>query len=87
MAIMSKKTTILFPPKLYQQLERVAKRERTSVANLVRQAAIQRYLLPDRKARLEAVEALAAMRLPVSDWPQMEREIAEGRLGSCPPPA
>lgn len=87
MSIMTKKTTILFPPKLYQQLERLAKRTGTSVACLVREAAIQRYLLPDRKARLEAVEAIAAMQLPVSDWPQMEREIAEGRLGSCPPPA
>jgi predicted DNA-binding protein len=87
MSVMTKKTTILFPPKVYRQLERMAKREGTSVANLVRQAAIQRYLVPDQKARLAAVEAIAAMRLPVSDWPQMEREIMEGRLGSCPPPA
>lgn len=87
MSIMTKKTTILFPPKLYRELERLAKKEKTSVAHLVRDAAIRRYLLPDRKTRLEAVKAIAAMQLPVSDWPQMEREIAEGRLGSCPPSA
>jgi len=81
MPSLSKKTTILFSPQVYRQLERVAQREGTSVAHLVRQAAIQRYLLPDRRTRLEAVRALGAMQLPVADWPQMEREIAQGRLG------
>lgn len=81
MSVMTKKTTILFPPRMYRQLERVAKEQGTSVAHLVRQAALQRYLLPDRRTRLEAVKAIAAMSLPVSDWPQMEREIEKGRLG------
>ena len=81
MSTMTKKTTILFPPKLYRQLEQLASRQGTSVAHLVRQAAIQRYLLPDRRTRLEAVRAIAAMNLPVSDWPQMEREIEHGRFG------
>ena len=81
MSPMTKKTTILFPPKLYHQLAQLASRQGTSVAHLVRQAAIQRYLLPDRRTRLEAVRAIAAMHLPVSDWPQMEREIEQGRLG------
>ena len=83
--MLTKKTTILFPPKLYRQLERLAQQRKTSVATLVRQAAIQCYLLPDRTARLEAAKAIAAMNLPVADWPTMEREIAEGRAGqSCP---
>jgi len=30
---------------------------------------------------VQAVETIAAMRLPVSDWPQMEQEMMEGRLG------
>ena len=81
MSTLTKKTTILFPPKVYRALERVAKREKTSVAHLVREAAIRRYLLTDREARLKAVEALAAMRAPVADWPTMEREIVEGALG------
>lgn len=81
MSTLTKKTTILFSPKMYRQLERLAGQRRTSVAQLVRQAAIQCYLLPDRKTRLAAVEAIAAMRLPVGEWSQMEREIAEGALG------
>lgn len=80
MAGLTKKTTILFSPKIYGQLERIAKAQHTSVAQLIRLAAIQRYLLPDPKARREAVAAIAAMQLPVADWPTMEREIEEGRL-------
>lgn len=81
MQSLTKKTTILFAPKMYKQLERLAEERGTSVAHLVRQAAIQCYLVPDRRTRMEAVRALAAMQLPVADWPQMEREIEEGRLG------
>lgn len=78
---LTKKTTILFSPKLYRQLERLAEEQKTSVAHLIRKAAIQCYLMPDRRTRMEAVKALAAMQLPVADWPTMEREIEKGRLG------
>lgn len=78
---LTKKTTILFSPAVYRQLERIAAREGTSVAHLVRKAAIQSYLVPDRRTRQDAVEALAAMRLPVADWPTMEQEIARGAAG------
>ena len=81
MPTMTKKTTILFPPKVYHQLEQVAAQHKTSVAALIRRAAIQHYLLPDRRTRLEAVKAITAMNLPVADWPQMEQEINAGRLG------
>ena len=81
MSTMTKKTTILFPPKVYRQLEHVAHQQSTSVADLVRRAVIQRYLLPDPRTRLEAVKAIAAMQLPLGDWPTMEREIMLGRLG------
>lgn len=84
MQALTKKATILFPPKLYRQLEQVAKRQGKSVAYLIREAAIQRYLLPDRTVRLQALKTLTSMQAPVSDWPQMEREIMEGRLGTKP---
>ena len=80
MSTMTKKTTILFPPKVYRQLEHVAEQRGTSVADLIRRAAIQCYLVPDQRTRLAAVEAIAAMNLPVADWETMEREIAQGRL-------
>ena len=81
MSGLTKKTTILFAPKIYRQLEHVAHERKTSVAHLIRLAAIQCYLVPDQRTRTEAVKAIAAMELPVADWPQMEREIMEGRLG------
>lgn len=75
METLTKKTTILFPPKIYHRLAHLAHRQKTSVAHLVRQAAIQYYLVPDRRSRLGALEALAKMELPVSDWSKMEQEI------------
>lgn len=81
MHTLTKKTTILFSPDLYRQLESLAEASKTSVANLIRQAVIQQYLLADRKKRLAAVQALRKMDLPVADWPAMEGEIAKGRLG------
>ena len=81
MSTLTKKTTILFAPKMYQQLEQLARREGISVASLVRRAAIQCYLVPDRHTRQTAVDALAQMALPVADWPAMEREIAKGAVG------
>ena len=81
MQSLTKKATILFPPRIYRQLEQLARQQKTSVAHLVRRAAIQCYLVPDRRTRQKAVDALAAMALPVADWPTMEAEISRGALG------
>lgn len=78
---MTKKTTILFPPKLYLQLEHIAHQQKTSVAHLVREAAVKYYLMPDRKKRIKAADALASLQMPVSNWETMENEINDGRLG------
>ncbi len=80
MHTLTKKTTILFAPDLYRQLESLAEASKTSVAMLIRQAVIQQYFLADRKKRLAAVQALRKMDLPVADWQTMEGEIAKGRL-------
>jgi hypothetical protein len=40
---------------------------------------MQRAEEEERRHRIQAVERLAAMSLPVSAWEQMEREIAEAR--------
>lgn len=81
MQTLTKKTTILFSPTMYRRLAQVARAQGMSVAHLIRQAAIQCYLLPDRRTRLEAAQALAAMALPVADWSTMEQEIVRGRAG------
>lgn len=78
---LTKRTTILFDPDLWRHLEQFATAEHTSVAHLVRRAVIERYLFSDKQRRLAAVEAMRTLHAPVADWPTMEREIAEGRLG------
>ncbi len=80
MQTFTKKTTILFSPDLYHQLQDMAKVTKTSVAELIRRAVIERYLLFDKKRRLEAVEELAKIGGPISDWQTLEKEIIEGKL-------
>lgn len=77
---LSKKTTILFSPDLYRQLEDIAEASKISVAELIRQAVIKQYLLSDKKKRLAAVEHLAKIGGPISDWKTIEKEIIKGHL-------
>jgi len=71
---LSKKTTILFPPDLHARLLRLAKQEGTSLGDLVRSACETQYGLATREERLAAVEALAALDLPVGTPEEMARE-------------
>lgn len=71
---LSKKTTILFPPELHEQLTRLAAREGTSLGELVRRAVVTEYRLVPARERLEAVSELAALELPVSTPRQMKLE-------------
>jgi hypothetical protein len=80
MQTFTKKTTILFSPELYTQLKELAVLSKTSVAQLIRQAVIERYLLADKKRRLKAVGELVKIGGPVSDWETMEKEIIAGKI-------
>lgn len=80
MQTLTKKTTILFSPDLYRQLQDIAAATKTSIAQLIRQAIIKQYLLSDKKKRLEAVEHLAKIGGPVSDWQTLEEQVTKGHL-------
>ena len=82
MQILTKKTTILFSPDLYHQLQDIAKAYRISTAELIRQAAVKQYLLSDKKKRINAVRHLSKIGGAVSDWKTMEEEIIKGHLDS-----
>lgn len=69
-----KKTTILFPPDLYDQLARLARQKNTSVGELVRSACRAQYTLTTKEIRLAAVNELAALSLPSGSPEEMERE-------------
>jgi len=71
---LSKKTTILFPPDLHSRLLRLAKQKGTSLGDLVRSACERQYGLATLEDRLAAVEALAALDLPVGSPEEMARE-------------
>jgi hypothetical protein len=69
-----KRTTILFPPGLYDQLARLAKQRHSSVGELVREACQSQYFFSDSKERTVAVDRLPALNLPVGAPRQMKRE-------------
>ena len=71
---LSKKTTILFPPDLYQRLASLADQRHSSVGELVREACRAQYSLTSRADRHALVDRLGALRLPVGTVEEMERE-------------
>ena len=73
---LTKKTTILFPPDLYEQLAALALKQKSSVGELVRDACRLQYGRAGRAERLAAVAALSALDLPVGTPEEMERESA-----------
>ena len=71
---LSKKTTILFSPELYERLCRLAKQKGVSLGELVRSACEKQYGLASREDRLEAVRSLASLSLPVGEVREMKEE-------------
>lgn len=71
---LSKKTTILFPPDLHEELVRLARARRCSLGSLVRDAVRRQYGLITREERIQAAERLTAMELPVGAVEDMTRE-------------
>lgn len=71
---LSKKTTILFPPKLYNHLSRIARERGESVGQLVRDACERLYGEPSADERMQAVRMLASLSLPVGTVEQMSEE-------------
>ena len=71
---LSKKTTILLTEELHERLKRLAALQGTSIGELIRRACELQYGLVPADERLEAVKALAALRLPVGDIHDMEKD-------------
>jgi hypothetical protein len=64
-----------FPEDTLRALRREAAVRGCSARQLVREAVEQVYVQPTVRKRLGIVAEMAAMSLPVADWPQMEEEI------------
>ncbi len=72
---------ILFPEDEYRRLKAAAQEQRRSVGSLVREAVAKQ--IGDeaaRQKRMRAALELTSMRLPVTDWPEMEEGIMRGAI-------
>lgn len=77
MATLNKRVQVLLSAAQYARLKEIARSRGKSVGALVRQAVHKQYLDTSREELVAAVEEMARLRLPVSDWEQMERESVE----------
>ncbi|MEW6624413.1 MAG: ribbon-helix-helix protein, CopG family [Bacillota bacterium] len=68
----------LYPEQL-KKLKDEAAAKNTSVGDLVREAIDQRYKV-SRDDKLKAVEQMANINAPVTNWQQMKKEIESGYL-------
>jgi len=75
-----KKTTMLFEENMYKKLQEKSKMENLSIGELVREAVTNYYGIKSSKEKMEALEKLSKMNLPVSDYDEMEKDIVKGLL-------
>jgi CHAD domain-containing protein len=70
------RTQLLMDPDELAELKRIARRRKTSVGKLIRDAVREVYLAPDLESRRRAVEAIAAMNIgPLPDWDVLKEEL------------
>jgi predicted 2-oxoglutarate/Fe(II)-dependent dioxygenase YbiX len=82
---MSKRLQVLLDDVEYRALQKVARAERITVAEWVRQALrAARRRLPTRDAdrKLASIRAATAHEFPTADVPQMLADIERGYLGT-----
>jgi len=70
----TRRTQLLMDPEEFRRLRAVARKRKTSVAELIRSAVRETYLAPTPE-RGPIVEAILRMRLPRMDWKRVRREI------------
>ncbi len=71
---LSKKTTILLSPRMYELLKGVSKARKTSVGELIRSACEAQYGLTAENEAIDAIDHLSSMELPVGVPASMKRE-------------
>ncbi len=77
---LEKRVEVLFEPEKYAYLRWKAKRENTSVGNLIREAVDAAYIDNRSAKRRDAVRRLLAMEHDLgASWEELKEEIAEER--------
>ena len=75
-----KRVEVLFDPEKCSYLEDMARREKTSVGNLIREAVTMVYLDPDVAKRREAVQWLTSQNFDFKgDWDELKEELEQER--------
>jgi len=78
-----KKATILFPPDLHAHLVEVARQRGVSLGELVRSACEAQSGVASKEERLQAVERLRRLSLPVGTVKLMKRQSVPPRKTCC----
>ena len=77
---LKKRVEVLFDPEKFSYLEDLARREKTSVGNLIREAVTMVYLDADVKKRREAVRWLTSQDFDFQDgWETLKKDLEEER--------
>jgi hypothetical protein len=78
--MLSKRVEVLFDPKQYTELERVARRDGKSIGCLVREAVERLYLAPSRQERQEAVKWLTSQNFDLPPWEEAKEIIIREKI-------
>ncbi len=81
MPTLTKKAMILFDPEQYRKLEEEARRRKSSVGTLVREA-VEKAILDKSKVsheeRIKAAERIVSAQEEIPEWEEVEKLIARG---------
>ncbi len=78
MVQLNKRLEIRLDQTTFNLLQERSQKAHKSIGELIRLAVKQMYIQKDKKERLLASENLCHLNAPVTDWPQMEKEIEQG---------
>ena len=81
MPTLTKKAMILFDPEQYRKLEREARRRKSSVGQLVREA-VEKFILASGKVScdesIKAAERIVSAQEEITEWEEIEKLIGRG---------
>ena len=76
---LSERLEVRLSSKTFHLLRQEARERKMPVARLVREA-IRKMLQDDRETKTRLADALFRVQAPVSDWPEMKRELEAPHL-------
>ena len=79
MAVYTRRVQSVLTQEQYEALLELSQSTGKPLSELIREAVEKTYLeQQDRNRRQAALERLLSLEAPVSDWPDMEKEIIQG---------